>query len=111
MSTTPLNSSTMTSLLVLTRSGQCYQPAHGGTYAVHYGCHLTKPHKDREFEKEVMLNTEHPTWMEELVAALGATPVEYRNKMQCCGAVAACEAMILFMRWISPTRRSLTSKK
>ena len=33
-----------------------------------------------------MLNTEHPVWMEELVAALGATPVEYRNKMQCCGA-------------------------
>ena len=33
-----------------------------------------------------MLNTECPTWMEELVSALGATPVEYRNKMQCCGA-------------------------
>ena len=61
-------------------------PLTGARIAVHYGCHLAKPHKDREFEKEVMLNTEHPTWMEELVAALGATPVEYRNKMQCCGA-------------------------
>ncbi len=61
-------------------------PLTGARIAVHYGCHLVKPHKDREFEKEVMLNTEHPTWMEELVAALGATPVEYRNKMQCCGA-------------------------
>ena len=61
-------------------------PLTGARIAVHYGCHLTKPHKDREFEKEVMLNTEHPIWMEELVAALGATPVEYRNKMQCCGA-------------------------
>jgi heterodisulfide reductase subunit B len=44
-------------------------PLTGARIAVHYGCHLTKPHKDREFEKEVMLNTEHPTWMEELVAA------------------------------------------
>jgi heterodisulfide reductase subunit B len=61
-------------------------PLTGARIAVHYGCHLTKPHKDREFEKEIMLNTEHPTWMEELVAAIGATPVEYRNKMQCCGA-------------------------
>ena len=61
-------------------------PLTGARIAVHYGCHLTKPHKDREFEDEVMLNTEHPVWMEELVAALGATPVEYRNKMQCCGA-------------------------
>ena len=61
-------------------------PLTGARIAVHYGCHLTKPHKEREFDDEVMLNTEHPTWMEELVAALGATPVEYRNKMQCCGA-------------------------
>jgi heterodisulfide reductase subunit B2 len=61
-------------------------PLTGARIAVHYGCHLVKPHKDREFEKEVMLNTECPTWMEELVSALGATPVEYRNKMQCCGA-------------------------
>jgi len=61
-------------------------PMTGARIAVHYGCHLTKPHKDREFEKSIMLNTEHPSWMEELVAAIGATPVEYRNKMQCCGA-------------------------
>jgi heterodisulfide reductase subunit B2 len=61
-------------------------PLTGARIAVHYGCHLIKPRKDREFAREEMMSTERPTWMEELVAALGATPVEYRNKMQCCGA-------------------------
>ena len=61
-------------------------PLTGARIAVHYGCHLIKPRKDREFPDEEMMSTERPTWMEELVAALGATPVEYRNKMQCCGA-------------------------
>jgi heterodisulfide reductase subunit B2 len=53
----------------------------GTRIAVHYGCHLMKPKKERHFG-----TTEHPTWIEEMVAALGAEPVEYRNKMLCCGA-------------------------
>ncbi len=56
-------------------------PLTGTRIAVHYGCHLMKPKKERHFG-----TTEHPTWIEEMVAALGAEPVEYRNKMLCCGA-------------------------
>lgn len=56
-------------------------PLTGAKIACHYGCHLTKPKKERHFG-----DTEAPYWFEELVAALGAEPVEYRNKMQCCGA-------------------------
>ena len=56
-------------------------PLTGTRIAVHYGCHLMKPRKERHFG-----TTEHPTWIEEMVAALGAEPVEYRNKMLCCGA-------------------------
>jgi len=56
-------------------------PLEGTRIAVHYGCHLMKPRKERHFG-----TTEHPTWIEEMVAALGAEPVEYRNKMLCCGA-------------------------
>jgi len=56
-------------------------PLSGARIAVHYGCHLMKPRKERHFG-----TTEHPTWIEEMVAALGAEPVEYRNKMLCCGA-------------------------
>jgi heterodisulfide reductase subunit B len=57
------------------------RPLDGTKIAVHYGCHLLKPIKERRFT-----DAENPMWMEELVAALGAEPVQYRNKMQCCGA-------------------------
>jgi heterodisulfide reductase subunit B len=56
-------------------------PLTGSRIAVHYGCHLMKPKKERHFG-----TTEHPVWIEEMVAALGAEPVEYKNKMLCCGA-------------------------
>ena len=47
-------------------------PLTGARIAVHYGCHLIKPKKDREFGATEILNTESPTWMEEMVGALGA---------------------------------------
>jgi heterodisulfide reductase subunit B len=56
-------------------------PLTGTRIAVHYGCHLIKPKKERHFG-----STDRPTWMEEMVEALGAEAVEYRNKMLCCGA-------------------------
>jgi len=40
-----------------------------------------KPKKERHFG-----DTENPMWFEELIGALGAEPIQYRNKMQCCGA-------------------------
>ena len=56
-------------------------PLPGAKIACHYGCHLLKPKKERHFG-----DTENPMWFEELVEALGAETVQYRNKMQCCGA-------------------------
>ncbi len=49
--------------------------------ASHYGCHYLKPSEiydgfdDHEF----------PQTLDELVAVTGATPVDYQNKMRCCG--------------------------
>jgi heterodisulfide reductase subunit B2 len=57
------------------------RPLTGTKIAVHYGCHLLKPKKERHFG-----DTENPMWIEELVDALGAESVQYRKKMQCCGA-------------------------
>ncbi|QSZ67087.1 CoB--CoM heterodisulfide reductase subunit B [Methanofollis aquaemaris] len=57
------------------------RPLDNTKIAVHYGCHLLKPLKERRFD-----DSENPMWIEALVEAVGAEPVQYRNKMQCCGA-------------------------
>jgi len=49
--------------------------------ACHYGCHYLKPSEIYEgFD-----DPEFPKTLDELVAAAGATPVDYQNKMRCCG--------------------------
>ena len=49
--------------------------------ALHYGCHLIKPSKDRNLGE-----TESPIFFDELVEATGAKSLDYTDKMMCCGA-------------------------
>jgi len=55
-------------------------PLDGLRVACYYGCQLTRPHG--RFD-----DPEDPQTLEELVSALGATPVHYPLKAKCCGAM------------------------
>ncbi len=60
------------------------RPLDGLKVAIHYGCHLLKPSRVMNVD-----DPNNPTVMEELVSALGATPVRHRNWYLCCGK--ACQ--------------------
>jgi heterodisulfide reductase subunit B len=47
-----------------------------------YGCHSLRPSKLLQFD-----DPERPQMLENLLTALGAEPVEYRNKLKCCGGL------------------------
>lgn len=47
----------------------------------YYGCMLLRPFEDMGID-----NAEAPTVMEDLLKTLGATPIDWPNKIECCGA-------------------------
>jgi len=53
-------------------------PLEGMKVAPYYGCQLLRPKKDH-------MDIEHPLFFEELLTAIGATPVDYPLKTRCCG--------------------------
>jgi heterodisulfide reductase subunit B len=49
--------------------------------ACYYGCLLTRPAQTLRFD-----DCEHPSSMESLLERLGAAPVQWNYKTECCGA-------------------------
>jgi heterodisulfide reductase subunit B len=49
--------------------------------AAHYGCHLVRP-----IDATHMDDAEDPMWMDDLIEVTGANPIDYPDKMACCGA-------------------------
>jgi len=54
-------------------------PLEGLRVAPYYGCQIVRPRKDGE-------DVENPRFFEELLSAIGATPVDYPGRLRCCGA-------------------------
>jgi len=50
--------------------------------ASQYGCHILRPSRLRRID-----NPENPRKMDELIELLGATSVDYPEKLDCCGAL------------------------
>jgi heterodisulfide reductase subunit B len=57
------------------------RPLEGLRVACYYGCLLTRPPEIVAFD-----DPEHPTAMDDLAAAIGAEPVDWPLKTECCGA-------------------------
>jgi heterodisulfide reductase subunit B len=58
--------------------GAVTHPLQGLNVAPYYGCQILRPRKDHE-------ETERPQFFEDLLAAIGATPVNFPLKIRCCG--------------------------
>lgn len=56
------------------------KPLEGLKLAAYYGCYLVRPPDVTQFD-----NPEQPMLMDNLLAALGADPVDYTHKVECCG--------------------------
>ncbi len=61
--------------------GMVKKPLKGIKAAAYYGCMLLRPFEDMGID-----NAEAPTIMEDMLKALGAEPVFFPNRIECCGA-------------------------
>ncbi|MBO5048554.1 MAG: CoB--CoM heterodisulfide reductase iron-sulfur subunit B family protein [Clostridia bacterium] len=61
-------------------------PLTGRKIAAYYGCLLLRPGKTMQFD-----NPENPKIIEDFIRAIGATPVIYPMRNECCGAYVTLE--------------------
>jgi heterodisulfide reductase subunit B len=57
------------------------KPLEGLKAASYYGCMLLRPFEDMGID-----NAENPVIMEDLLKSLGAEPIDFPDKIECCGA-------------------------
>ncbi len=63
------------------------QPLEGLKVAAYYGCMVLRPPNEVAYD-----DPENPRSLDDLMAALGAAPVDYPHKNECCGAYLAVKA-------------------
>ena len=62
----------------------------GKKIAAYYGCLLLRPNRVMQMD-----DPENPSIMEDFIKAIGATPVVYAKRNECCGAYIAMESPAL----------------
>ncbi len=62
-------------------------PLKGKKIAAYYGCLLLRPGKTMQMD-----DVENPTIMEDFIRAIGAEPVIYANRNECCGGYVSVES-------------------
>lgn len=56
------------------------KPLEGLKVAAYYGCYLVRPAEVTQFD-----NPENPQILDDLMKSIGAEPVDYSHKVECCG--------------------------
>ncbi len=64
-----------------------------GKLGAYYGCLLLRPGREMEFD-----DPENPSILEDFLRALGAEPVYYANRNECCGGYTTLENKALAVR-------------
>jgi len=62
------------------------RPLTGRKIGAYYGCLLLRPSREMQFD-----DPENPTIMEDLIRAIGAEPVVYARRNECCGGYTTLE--------------------
>jgi len=70
------------------------RPLTGINVGIHYGCHLLKPSQIMHID-----DADYPSLLENLVQALGATPLTHTEKLLCCGKGCMDDEMPLHMTY------------
>jgi heterodisulfide reductase subunit B len=79
-------------------------PFSGKKIAAYYGCMLLRPSAVMQFD-----NPENPSIMEDFIAAIGAEPVRYPYRNECCGGYVALEDKPLAHNMASKVMKSAVS--
>ncbi len=67
-------------------------PLEGIRVAIHYGCHLLKPSQIMHVD-----DADYPSILEDLIGAIGASPIGHDEKLLCCGKGCLDESMPIEM--------------
>jgi len=72
---------------------QVVKPLTGLRVAEYYGCHILRPQEEMGFE-----DFQLPTSLADIISAIGATPIDFSRKLDCCGFHAVYPAHDSVMR-------------